>query len=302
VERARSDWFLVQRHVILGLLLALAAMGWALLARQGASGHMDMAMASPTMGMSPLLFVTTWVVMMVAMMFPSAAPMILTFHKVQVSKRQRGDAFVATWVFVAAYMLVWTLCGVAAYGGAVVTEMIAMRAALSPVATTRIGGAILVAAGLYQLTPFKAFCLSKCRTPISFIMTSWRDGGCGALRMGVLHGVYCLGCCWLLFVILFPLGVMNISAMAVITLVIFAEKTSAWGRAVARTTAVVLVAYGAMALATPHILPVFMEGGGTSGAAPAAPSSDRPNMPMPGNVAAPPAKRAGASEREGFFL
>ncbi|HTJ89362.1 MAG TPA: DUF2182 domain-containing protein, partial [Acidocella sp.] len=202
VERAQSDWFLVQRNVILGLLLALAATGWALLARQGANGHMDMTMATPTMGMSPLLFVTTWVVMMVAMMFPSAAPMILTFHKVQVGRRQRGDAFVATWLFVTAYMVVWTLCGVIAYGGAVVAEVIAMRAALSPVATTRIGGVLLVAAGLYQLTPFKERCLSKCRTPISFIMTSWRDGRRGALRMGLLHGAYCLGCCWLLFVIL----------------------------------------------------------------------------------------------------
>jgi predicted metal-binding membrane protein len=289
VERAPSNVFLVQRNVILGLLLALAAMAWALLAWQEATGPLDMAMASPTMGMSPLLFVTTWVVMMVAMMFPSAAPMILIFHKVQLSKRQRGDAFVATWAFVTAYMLVWTLCGVLAYVGAVVAEISAMRAALSPVATARIGGAILVAAGLYQLTPFKDFCLSKCRTPISFIMTSWRDGASGALRMGLLHGVYCLGCCWLLFVVLFPLGIMNISAMAMITLVIFAEKTLSWGRAVARITAVVLVAYGAVALVTPQILPGFMEGGGVGGAAPAAPSDMR-NMPMPGNVAAPPAK------------
>jgi predicted metal-binding membrane protein len=290
MERAQSDLFLVQRNVILGLLLALAAMAaWALLARQGANGHMDMTMASPTMGMRAPLFVTIWVVMMVAMMFPSAAPMILTFHKVQVSKRHRGEAFVATWVFVTAYMLVWTLSGAIAYVGALVAEAIAARATLSPAAAARIGGAILVAAGLYQLTPLKDLCLSKCRTPISFIMTSWRDGVGGALRMGLHHGVYCLGCCWLLFVILFPLGIMNIPAMAMITLVIFAEKTLPWGRPVARTTAAALVAYGAVVLATPQVLPTFMIGGDKDMAAPAAPL-DMQNMPMPGNIAAPHVK------------
>jgi predicted metal-binding membrane protein len=141
------------------------------------------------MGMRAPLFLMIWVVMMVAMMFPAAMPMILTFHKIEASKRQRGEAFVATWIFVAAYTLVWTLSGVAAYAGALVTEAIAARAALSPATAARIGGAVLVAAGLYQLTPLKDVCLSKCRTPMSFIMTSWRDGTAGALRMGLLHGV-----------------------------------------------------------------------------------------------------------------
>ncbi len=197
MEHAQTGRFLVQRNVILGLLLALAAVAWALLAWQGAGA--DMAMASPTMGMRAPLFLSIWVVMMVAMMFPTAAPMILTFHRVQAGKRQRGETFVATWVFVVAYMLVWTLSGVAAYAGALAAEAIAAHSALSPSTAARIGGAVLVAAGLYQLTPFKDLCLSKCRTPISFIMTSWRDGVGGALRMGLLHGAYCLGCCWLLF-------------------------------------------------------------------------------------------------------
>jgi hypothetical protein len=156
---------------------------------------------------------------------------------VQANKRQRGEAFVSTWVFVAGYMLVWALSGAAAYAGALAAEAIATRAALSSATAARIGGALLVVAGLYQFTPFKDLCLSKCRTPIGFIMTSWRDGAAGALRMGLLHGGYCLGCCWLLFVILFPLGIMNLAAMAVITLVVFAEKTLPWGRPVAGTTA-----------------------------------------------------------------
>jgi predicted metal-binding membrane protein len=163
--------------------------------------------------------------MMVAMMFPTAAPMILTFHSVQAENRRRGGAFVSTWVLVAACMLVWTLAGVAAYAGAIAVEAVVVGAALSPTTAARIGRAVLVATGLYQLTPLKDLCLSKCRAPITFIMTSWRDGVAGALRMGILHGAYCLGCCWLLFVILFPLGIMNIAAMAVVTLLIFAEKT-----------------------------------------------------------------------------
>jgi predicted metal-binding membrane protein len=261
MDRTQADLLSVQRNVILSLLLALAAAAWALLVWQGADADMGMAMASPTMGMRAPLFLAIWVVMMVAMMFPTAAPMILTFNKVQVGKRQRGEAFVATWVFVAAYMLVWALSGVAAYAGALVAEAIAAHAALTSATAARIGGAVLVVAGLYQLTPLKDLCLSKCRTPITFILTSWHDGTAGALRMGLVHGGYCLGCCWLLFVILFPLGIMNVAAMAAITFLVFAEKTLPWGRPVARVTAAVLVAYGVTVMAAPQVLPTFMAGG-----------------------------------------
>lgn len=252
---AGPGWLAHQRALILGLLLALAAASWLLLLRQGGG---EMAMAAPSMGMRAPLFLAIWVVMMVAMMFPTAAPMILTFHKVQAGKRRRGEAFVATWIFVAAYMLVWAGSGVAAYAAALAAEAVADRAALSPATAARIGGGVLILAGLYQLTPLKDRCLAKCRTPLGFILTSWRDGRLGALRMGLAHGSYCLGCCWLLFAILFPLGMMNITAMAVITLVVFAEKSLPWGRPVVRATAVALVAYGAVVVAVPSVLPTFM--------------------------------------------
>ena len=286
MERGHTDWLSAQRNVILGLLLAMAAAAWALLGWQDAITPMDMAMASPTMGMHAPLFLTIWMAMMVAMMFPTAAPMILTFHRIQASKRQRGETFVATWVFVTGYMLVWVLSGVAVYAGALAAEAIYARAALSPSTAGRIGGAILVAAGLYQLTPFKDRCLANCRTPIGFIMTSWRDGMAGALRMGVLHGAYCLGCCWLLFVILFPLGIMNIAAMAVITLLIFAEKTLPWAPQLVRAAAGALLAYGAAVLVMPQILPTFTAHGSTATASPAA-SMDMQKMPMIGGAAAP---------------
>ncbi|MGH7073044.1 MAG: DUF2182 domain-containing protein [Stellaceae bacterium] len=256
---AASDPLPLQRNIILGLLLVLAAGAWASLLWQGAGG--GMAVSSPTMGLAAPLFLAVWVVMMVAMMFPSAAPMILTFHKVQAGKRLRGEAFVSTWVFVAAYLLVWAFSGVAAYAGALAAEEIGARAALSAAAAARIGGAILVAAGIYQLTPLKDVCLATCRSPLGFILTSWRDGATGAVRMGLLHGSYCLGCCWLLFAIMFPLGVMNIAAMAAITLVVFAEKTLPWGRPVARATAVMLIVSGAVVIVAPQALPTFEAGG-----------------------------------------
>ena len=254
MERGRA----LQRHLVLGLLLGLAAGGWALLAWPWPGS--GMAMASPTMGMGVALFLAVWIAMMVAMMFPTAAPMILAFHRVQAGKRARGEAFVATWVFVAAYLLVWTASGLLAYAGALAAEAIAARVPLSAEAAARIGGAILIAAGLYQLTPLKDRCLAKCRTPLGFIMTSWREGIGGALRMGVEHGLWCLGCCWLLFVILFPLGLMNVAAMALITLLIFVEKSAPWGRPVARAAAAVLVVYGTAVLIAPSLLPTFMPG------------------------------------------
>jgi predicted metal-binding membrane protein len=111
MDRTQSGPIAFQRKVTLGLLLALAAAAWAALVWQGASGDIDMAMDSPTMGLRAPLFLTTWVIMMVAMMFPTAAPMIVAFHTVQAGKRQRGEAFVSTWIFVAAYLLVWVAFG-----------------------------------------------------------------------------------------------------------------------------------------------------------------------------------------------
>jgi len=174
------------RDVILVLLLMLAAAAWAVVVRQSA-------------GMEPGLFLVTWVVMMVAMMFPSAAPMVLTFSKIQASRHQQGRFFVPTWVFVGGYLAVWAGFGALAFGARA-----GLEAAGIMVMGGFVGGALLIAAGLYQLSPLKQACLSRCRTPLGFILGYWREGYVGAFRMGVDHGLYCLGCCWLLFVALFP--------------------------------------------------------------------------------------------------
>ena len=138
------------------------------------------------------------------------------------------------------------------------------RVALAPTTAAQVGGAIIVAAGIYQLTPLKDACLSKCRQPLDFIVTEWRGGSTSALELGLLHGAYCLGCCWLLFVILFPLGIMNVGAMAAVTLIIFAEKTLPWPRLAPYAAAVALVLYGALVITSPQLLPTFQQDPGSA--------------------------------------
>ena len=237
-----------QHNVIFVLLLALATAAWAVLVWQGHDVSMHMPMASPAWGLDASLFLAMWVVMMAAMMLPTAAPMILAFHSVQARTHQPDDAFVFTWVFVAAYLLVWALSGIAAYAG------VLAAAAAQPMLATEVSGLILMVAGIYQLTPVKQRCLSECRTPI--IMTSWHDDTAGIYRMGLLHGVYCLGCCWLLFVILFPLD-MTIGAMAAVTLIILGEKTLRRPEFVSYGAAVVLVLYDGLMVVTPGLPAVF---------------------------------------------
>lgn len=235
-----------ERQVILAALLALAALAWVSVIAWSRGADDDMM--SLTMGMGAPVFLGIWVLMMVAMMFPTAAPMILTFNAIQSGKRNRDQAWVPTWVFVAAYLLVWTAFGVLAYLAALGAQRLADESMWLMDHAARIGGAVLILAGLYQFTPLKHACLNRCRSPLQFVMTSWRDGTVGAVRMGIAHGLYCLGCCWFLFVILFPLGIMNVVVMALLTALIFAEKTLAWGKTVSRAAAVVLVGYGLLVL------------------------------------------------------
>jgi predicted metal-binding membrane protein len=192
------------------------------------------------------------------MMFPTAAPMILMFTTVYAGKRQLGQAFVPTWVFVGAYLIVWTLFGVLAYPLAVGAERLAGQSMWLMNNAPRIGGAFLVVAGLYQLSPLKHMCLAKCRTPFQFILSSWRDGYGGAFRMGFVHGAYCLGCCWFLFVLLFPLGIMNIAVMALLTALIFAEKSVPLGRQISQIAGVALISYGVLVVLVPALLPTGM--------------------------------------------
>jgi predicted metal-binding membrane protein len=230
-----------QRILILVLLIELAFVAWVFLVSH--SHTTEMAMAA---GLRAAHFLADWTVMMVAMMFPAAALMILAFYKARAVSAD--EAFGSTWVFVTAYLLMWAVAGMAAYAGVLVAERAAIHTTLGPVVAAQFGAAILLIAGVYQFTPLKEKCLSECRTPID--MTTWHHDTAGSFRMGLLHGVYCLGCNWLLFAALFPLG-MTIGAMAVITLVILAEKTLPWPTTASYTAGVVLVLYGAVLIASP---------------------------------------------------
>jgi len=255
MDKARPDLLSPQRSVLLALLLALAAAAWA-----GLIWHSHTATEMTAVGHARH-FIADWLVMMVAMMLPTALPMILAFHRVQAANRRPRDAFVSTWVFVAAYLLVWAFAGLPAYVGMQAAEAAMRRVALPPSTAAQIGGAIIVVAGIYQLTPLKDVCLSKCREPLDFIVTAWRGGATSALEMGLLYGAYCPGCCWLLFVILFPLGIMNVGAMAAVTFIIVAEKMLPWPRLAPYATAGVLVLYGALVITSPQLLPSFQQDG-----------------------------------------
>ena len=249
------------RNLILVALLVLAALGWLVVAWQARDGA-SMSMSSGNkmgldlaMGMAAPLFLAMWVAMMIAMMFPAAAPMILLFDRVQRGHREAGRSYVPTVYFVGAYLAIWTAAGAAAFLLAAGIDRLAADSDWVMGEWARLGGLLFIAAGLYQLTPLKQVCLAKCRTPMSFLMTSWRDGKVGAIRMGAVHGGYCLGCCWLLFAILLPLGIMNVAAMAVIALLVFGEKCFPAGNRLARGAALVLVVYGILVAIAPSTLP-----------------------------------------------
>jgi signal transduction histidine kinase/predicted metal-binding membrane protein len=256
LDDTHANPFSAQRSIILSLLLILAAGSWVMLVWQSAVSDADMTMTSSPMGMSAPLFL---VIMMVAMMLPSAAPMVLSFYQVQASNQRQFDVtFVSTLIFVTAYIVMWTLAGAPAYAGAIAIQIFAEHGMPSPAVAARLGGVVLVAAGVYQLTRLKGLCLSKCRTPTTFIITSSHGHGASeALRLGLLHGAYCLGCCWALFVILFPLGMSNVGAMAAVALVIFAEKTLPWPWLARYAAAFALVLYGALVITSPQFLPTY---------------------------------------------
>ena len=198
-----------------------------------------------------LTFVVAWAVMMTAMMFPAVAPMLLLFHAMTTRRKAAGGAFVPAWVFALGYLAVWTAIGLGTWvliqvaSDAVSRLSAARRETWAPLAL----GAVLVVAGLYQFTALKAACLRQCQTPVGFMMTHWRDGARGALRMGFAHGAYCLGCCWALFAVLVATGVMSLAWMLLLTLVVSVEKLLPVGPRVSRALGFVLLALGVVVAA-----------------------------------------------------
>lgn len=185
-----------------------------------------------------------WTVMMIAMMAPAAAPMILVFAAIYRRRAEAGTPAVPTTIFVLGYLVVWTVFSVVA---ALAQAGLHTAALLSPamVATSPLlVGAVLVAAGIFQWTPLKRACLATCRSPLSFVMSSWREGRAGALVMGIRHGLYCLGCCWALMALLFVAGVMNLVWIATLAVAVLIEKVVPRGDVVGRVAGVLLVGAG----------------------------------------------------------
>jgi predicted metal-binding membrane protein len=203
-------------------LLGLAALGW-LLTRERMLG-MD---AGPGTDPGSLgFYVVSWVVMMSAMMFPSIVPMVLAFGLVRHSRGGRGavDRAVSSWAFVGGYLLTWTAFGLLAYGVYVGVRSLSIPELSWHRGGPYLAGGVLLATAIYQLTTLKDACLRRCRMTLDFVLTSWRDGPLGALRMGIVHGAWCVGCCWGLMAALFALGVMSLTWMVAIAALIALEK------------------------------------------------------------------------------
>jgi predicted metal-binding membrane protein len=247
----RPEAFLPVRDIVFAwsLLLLLAALAWALTVRQARG----MGVQPGTMGIALPLFLLFWVVRMAAMMLPSMAPVAVTWVK-GIGRQTSGAARAGRIAeFVGGYLLVWTAFGLLAYAGLAFTGYLVGR---YPDSGRWIGAAAFALAGLYQLGPLKYICLKHCRSPIAQLMQyanfrPWaRD-----LRVGMHHGAYCVGCCWALMVVLIPLGVMNIAAMAGLAVVIFLEKLWRRGPLLSRAVGILFLILAVLALFVPWLLP-----------------------------------------------
>jgi predicted metal-binding membrane protein len=240
------------RAVVGAGVAGISALAWVYLLRLG-TADMDASMAMPDMrGWGPvdaLLLLAMWVVMMVATMLPAASPMILMFTTVNGRRTAEGRAVARTGLFVLGYVVVWSGYSVLA---ALVQWALHARALLSPAmmaSSPYFGGGLLVAAGIFQWTPLKRACLRACRSPLSFLMTEWREGAAGALVMGLRHGAYCVGCCWALMALLFVAGVMNLAWVAAIAVFVLVEKVVPGGEGLGRVAGLLLIAAGLMVAA-----------------------------------------------------
>lgn len=243
------------RAVVAGAIAVITVLAWAyLLGGAGMSMDMrgmDIDMIMPTSwtpGYALVVFLMWWM-MMTAMMLPAAAPIILLFALVNRRSREHGAPYVPTAVFAAGYLLVWGGYSLAAALLQWWLQKMGWLTMAMAAADPRWGGALLVAAGLYQMTPWKHACLRHCRGPVDFIARHWQPGHGGALRMGLTHGAYCAGCCWLVMGLLFYGGVMNVYWIAGLSLLVLLERCMPAGHDLGRLSGVGLIAWGGWLLA-----------------------------------------------------
>ena len=235
-------------------LIALAAAAWAVTGET--MEGMDMGPGSDLGSLS--FYVGAWVVMMAAMMFPSISPMVRTYALVQRSRYSRrglGEPTAAIVAFVGGYILTWTTFGLAAYATFGLLRALNLEAFSWDEGGPYLAGGTILAAAVYQLTPLKDACLSRCRGPLDFLTERWRDGIGGALRLGLEHGAWCVGCCWALMAALFALGVMSVAWMVFIAALIAVEKLLPWKQLANRGIAVLLAVLGLAVAFAPGSVP-----------------------------------------------
>ena len=264
-------WLAVRTRVgLVLLLLALAAVGWwwTVHEMRGMDGGPWTDLG--TFGW----FIGVWVVMMAAMMFPSVAPTVALYSRLTKSRSPVAPLF-----FTAGYLLTWAAVGALAFGIAVAGGRVAGGVLSWDRAGRWVAGATLIVAAVYELTPLKDVCLGKCRSPLGFLLGSWRDGRSGALTMGARHGAWCVGCCWALMASLFALGVMSIAWMAVVAALIAAEKLVPWRRVAAYSTTAILLVLGVLLLAVPKAIPALTIPG--TGSMPGMSNMDMPDKQAP---------------------
>lgn len=257
------------RAVVLGAIVAVAALAWAyviwlaatMAPAPASTGMPGMEMPGMDMGgaLAPALrgwsvgdfafMFAMWSIMMVGMMLPSVAPMLLVYAGVARQAGSRGKPFAATAWFATGYLLAWVAFSMLATAAQWMLETVLLLTPMTGLGT-RLGGVVLIAAGIYQCTPLKDVCLSACQSPLQFIMRhgGFRSDRRGALNLGVEHGTYCIGCCWALMAILFVVGIMNLLWVAAIAAFILLEKLIVPGRLLSRAAGAVLFVAGAWML------------------------------------------------------
>jgi len=211
----------------------------------GTAADSLMATGTWTVGYAVVIFLMWWV-MMLGMMLPSAAPLLLLFARMM--RKEKGAPYVPTGVFALGYVVMWAAFSAIATGAQWGLEASGLLSGIMVGTSAVLAAALLIAAGVWQLTPLKNACLRHCRSPIGFLSAHWRPGPTGAFRMGLVHGAFCLGCCWFLMALLFYGGVMNLYWIIGLALYILIEKLLPAGVRIGQLTGVALIAWGAVLL------------------------------------------------------
>jgi len=240
------------RWIIAGGMAVLTGVSWAYLFWDAHRMSLEDCCVPMTgaWGLGDLFMLSVmWTIMMIAMMVPTAAPMVMMFARIQQQRRQNDRPFVPTALFLLGYVLVWTAFSLAATAAQWGLHAASLMSPGMASTSAIFGGAVLLATGIFQFTPLKRSCLGHCRSPMQFLMADWREGRTGAIGMGLKHGLICTGCCWLLMIVLFVVGVMNLLWVAIITAFVLAEKVIPGGQRLAAVAGVALVGWGAWILA-----------------------------------------------------